>query len=79
MEDLLPWIEFEHMGVKDFLNTVVPSNTLTKGFLEIIINVSENVTCDPSFPSFGSWLVGLIEGSFDWSVGWSVDLSVIIS
>ena len=29
MCDFLPSIEFDHMGVNDFLNTAVPSNTLT--------------------------------------------------
>ena len=38
MCDFLPSIEFDHMGVKDFLNTVVPSNTLTIG---IFIKISK--------------------------------------
>ena len=31
MEDFLPSIEFEHMGVGDFLHRVVPANPLTPG------------------------------------------------
>ena len=29
IEEFIPKIEFEHMGVKEFLNNVVPSNTLS--------------------------------------------------
>ena len=29
VEEFIPKIEFEHMGVKEFLNNVVPSNTLS--------------------------------------------------
>ena len=28
--EFIPKIEFEHMGVKEFLNNVVPSNTLSQ-------------------------------------------------
>ena len=30
IEEFIPKIEFEHMGVKEFLNNVVPSNTLSQ-------------------------------------------------
>ena len=29
IEEFIPKIEFEHMGVREFLNNVVPSNTLS--------------------------------------------------
>ena len=31
LEDMIPYIEFEHMGVKEFLNIVVPSELFEKG------------------------------------------------